>query len=70
MSFCRAKLFLSLIEKLPVMFPQDILVTEINQNELRNEFYLKIKVSTREEIDRKRESAKERRRLLELHKYI
>ena len=52
MSFCRAKLFLSLIEKLPTMFPQDILMTEINQNELRNEFYLKIKVSTQEEIDR------------------
>ena len=40
LSFCSAKLFLSLIENLKHMFPTDLLTTEIKNDELGNDFYL------------------------------
>ena len=51
LSFCAAKLFLSLIENLKHMFPNDVLTTEIKTDEVGNDFYLVIRLSSRDEAD-------------------
>jgi hypothetical protein len=43
LSFCRHKLFQSLIDSLPKMFPNDELKAKIRKNELQNEFVLEIR---------------------------
>jgi hypothetical protein len=51
LSFCSAKLFMSLIENLKHMFPQDIFKTEIINDELGNNFYLSLKLQTKQDAE-------------------
>ena len=69
-SYCRYKLFSSLQKNLGLMFPKDVLVTEIEVDNLNSEMFMKITLTKQQRQEQKKQCEKEMQKIHELQKYL